>query len=112
MRLEVHSEAREEFLQAVSFYEAQVPGLGFTLYRRNRALPERIARNVADWASLRQASAEIHGWRQISLFNCVRGSRRGIVYIGVRSWLAGARLLAHAVRPLTIGWSDRGRRLR
>jgi len=28
MRLEVHSEAREEFLQAVSFYEAQVPGLG------------------------------------------------------------------------------------
>ena len=27
MRLEVHSEAREEFLQAVSFYEAQVPGL-------------------------------------------------------------------------------------
>ena len=29
MRLEVHSEAREEFLQAVSFYEDQVPGLGF-----------------------------------------------------------------------------------
>jgi toxin ParE1/3/4 len=29
MRLEVHSEAREEFLQAVSFYETQVPGLGF-----------------------------------------------------------------------------------
>ena len=28
MRLEVHSEAREEFLQAVSFYDAQVPGLG------------------------------------------------------------------------------------
>ena len=28
MRLEVHSEAREEFLQAVSFYNAQVPGLG------------------------------------------------------------------------------------
>jgi hypothetical protein len=28
MRMEVHSEAREEFLQAVSFYEAQVPGLG------------------------------------------------------------------------------------
>ena len=28
MRLEVHSEAREEFLQAVSFYEAQVRGLG------------------------------------------------------------------------------------
>ena len=28
MRLEVHSEARAEFLQAVSFYEAQVPGLG------------------------------------------------------------------------------------
>jgi plasmid stabilization system protein ParE len=28
MRLEVHSEAREEFLQAVAFYEAQVPGLG------------------------------------------------------------------------------------
>ncbi len=28
MRLEVHFEAREEFLQAVSFYEAQVPGLG------------------------------------------------------------------------------------
>jgi hypothetical protein len=27
MRLEVHSEAREEFLQAVSFYEAQVLGL-------------------------------------------------------------------------------------
>ncbi len=26
--MEVHSEAREEFLQAVSFYEAQVPGLG------------------------------------------------------------------------------------
>jgi hypothetical protein len=29
MRLEVHSEARAEFLQAVSFYDAQVPGLGF-----------------------------------------------------------------------------------
>jgi toxin ParE1/3/4 len=28
MRLEVHSEAREEFLQAVSFYYEQVPGLG------------------------------------------------------------------------------------
>jgi len=28
MRLEVHSEAREEFLQAVSYYDAQVPGLG------------------------------------------------------------------------------------
>ena len=28
MRLEVHSEAREEFLQAVSFYEAPVPRLG------------------------------------------------------------------------------------
>jgi len=28
MRLEVHSEAREEFLQAVSFYDEQVPGLG------------------------------------------------------------------------------------
>jgi toxin ParE1/3/4 len=28
MRLEVHSEAREEFLQAVSFYDARVPGLG------------------------------------------------------------------------------------
>ncbi len=28
MRLDVHSEAREELLQAVSFYEAQVPGLG------------------------------------------------------------------------------------
>jgi hypothetical protein len=28
MRLEVHSEAREEFLQAVLFYDAQVPGLG------------------------------------------------------------------------------------
>jgi hypothetical protein len=28
MRLEVHSDAREEFLQAVSFYDAQVPGLG------------------------------------------------------------------------------------
>jgi hypothetical protein len=28
MRLEVHCEARDEFLQAVSFYDAQVPGLG------------------------------------------------------------------------------------
>jgi len=28
MRLEVHSEARAEFLHAVGFYEAQVPGLG------------------------------------------------------------------------------------
>ena len=28
MRLEVHSEAREESLQTVSFYDAQVPGLG------------------------------------------------------------------------------------
>ena len=28
MRLELHSEARDEFLQAVSFYDAQVPGLG------------------------------------------------------------------------------------
>jgi hypothetical protein len=28
MRLEVHSEAREELFQAVSFYDAQVPGLG------------------------------------------------------------------------------------
>jgi toxin ParE1/3/4 len=28
MRLEVHSEAREELLQAASFYNAQVPGLG------------------------------------------------------------------------------------
>jgi len=28
MRLEVHSEARAEFLHAVSFYNARVPGLG------------------------------------------------------------------------------------
>lgn len=28
MRLEIHFEAREEFLQAAQFYEAQVPGLG------------------------------------------------------------------------------------
>jgi len=28
MQLEVHSEAREEFLQAVSFYNAEVSGLG------------------------------------------------------------------------------------
>jgi hypothetical protein len=28
MRLEVHSEARDELLQAVSFYDAQVPGFG------------------------------------------------------------------------------------
>jgi hypothetical protein len=28
MRLEVHSEARAEFLEAVSFYDARVPGLG------------------------------------------------------------------------------------
>jgi plasmid stabilization system protein ParE len=28
MRLEVHSEARAEFLQAVSFYDDQAPGLG------------------------------------------------------------------------------------
>jgi hypothetical protein len=27
MRLEVHSEAREQFLQTVSVYDAQVPGL-------------------------------------------------------------------------------------
>jgi hypothetical protein len=31
MRLEVHCEAREEFLQAVSFYDAQVPSLGLGL---------------------------------------------------------------------------------
>jgi hypothetical protein len=29
MRLEILSDAREEFLQAASFYDAQVPGLGF-----------------------------------------------------------------------------------
>jgi hypothetical protein len=28
MRLEIHFEAREEFLQAAQFYETQVPGLG------------------------------------------------------------------------------------
>lgn len=28
MQLTVHSEARAEFLEAVSFYDAQVPGLG------------------------------------------------------------------------------------
>jgi len=28
MRLEIHFEAREEFLQPAQFYEAQVPGLG------------------------------------------------------------------------------------
>jgi hypothetical protein len=28
MRLEVHFEARAEFLEAVSFYDARVPGLG------------------------------------------------------------------------------------
>ena len=28
MRLEVPSEARAEFLEAVSFYDARVPGLG------------------------------------------------------------------------------------
>jgi hypothetical protein len=42
MRREVHSEAREEFLQAVSFYEAQVQGLGLRfiaeMERRQKAL--------------------------------------------------------------------------
>jgi hypothetical protein len=28
MKLEFHPEAEEEFLEAVSYYEAQVPGLG------------------------------------------------------------------------------------
>ena len=28
MRLEVHSEARQEFLEAVTFYDGHVPGLG------------------------------------------------------------------------------------
>jgi hypothetical protein len=70
-------------------------------------MPERAARNFADWASLRRTSAEIHGWRQIFPCNCVRSSWGGFVYIGVRSWLAAPRLLAHAVRPLTIGSSDR-----
>ena len=42
MRPEVHSEAREEFLQAVSFYDAQVPGLGLRFTHRDRSLPESI----------------------------------------------------------------------
>jgi hypothetical protein len=33
MRLEIHFEAREEFLQAAQFYEAQVPGLGQAFYQ-------------------------------------------------------------------------------
>jgi hypothetical protein len=44
MRLEVHSEARAEFLDAVSFYDAQVPGLGprfiAEITRCQKALPE------------------------------------------------------------------------
>jgi len=45
MRLEVHSEARAEFLDAVSFYDAQVPGLGLgfiaEIARCQKALLER-----------------------------------------------------------------------
>jgi hypothetical protein len=43
MRLEIHFEAREEFLQAAQFYEAQVLGLGQRFINENRAVPESIA---------------------------------------------------------------------
>ena len=107
MRLEIHFEAREEFLQAAQFYEAQVPDLGQRFINEIER-PESIARVPADWPTLRQTPAEIHGWRQVSLFNRVRSSCGGPICIGVRSWLASPGLLAYAVRPLTIGSSDHG----
>jgi hypothetical protein len=54
MRLEVHSEAGAEFLHAVSFYTAQVPGLGL----RFIAEIERRQKVTLE---------EIHGWRQVPL---------------------------------------------
>jgi hypothetical protein len=115
MRLEVHSEAREEFLQAVSFYDAQVPGLGLRFITEIDRCQKALLEAPLIGSSLRQAVAEIHGWRHVSLLNRVHGSRGCFICIGVRSWLTATRLLASTVRqadPLTIGWSDRGSRFR
>jgi plasmid stabilization system protein ParE len=44
MKLEFHPEAEEEFLEAVSYYEAQVPGLGERFDAEVRAAGARLLR--------------------------------------------------------------------
>ena len=73
MRLEVHSEAREEFLQTVSFYGEQVPGLGLRFITEIERCQKALLETPLMGQPLRQAVAEIHGWRQVSLLNRVRG---------------------------------------
>jgi hypothetical protein len=107
MRLEIHFEAREEFLQAAQFYEAQVPGLGQRfineIERCQKALLETPLIGQPYGRRLRKFPA---------LFNRVCRSCGGPICISVRSWFASPGLLACADRPLTIGSSDRGPRLR
>ena len=112
MRLEVHSEAREEFLQAVSFYDAQVPGLGLRFIteidRCQKALLETPLIGHPYGRRLRKFTVG----DKFPYLNCVCGSCGCFICIGVRSWLAAPRLLAGTFHPLTIGSSDRGSRLR
>jgi len=109
MRLEVHSEARQEFLQAVSFYNAQVPGLGL----RFIAEIERCQKALLETPLI----GHPYG-RRLRKFTVGDKFPYSIVYavlgevLFVRSRLAAPGLLADTVRPLTIGSSDRGSRLR
>jgi hypothetical protein len=112
MRLEVHSEAREEFLHAVSFYDAQVPGLGLRFIteidRCQIALLETPLIGYPYGRRLRKFTVG----DKFPYSIVYAGSRGCFICIGVRSWLAATRLLADAVHPLTIGSSDSGARLR
>jgi len=111
MRLEVHSEAREEFLQAVSFYEAQVTGFGFALCRRNRALPERTTARRTALALVVGVVPTLYivvgGFLEIGVPPQVDGW-----IVGVAQFLAVSLAVAALVAPfrglsLTIGSSDR-----
>jgi hypothetical protein len=74
MRLEVHSEARAEFLHAVSFYNAQVPGLGLRFIAEIERCQKVLLETPLVGHPYGRRLRKFHGRRQVPLLNCVRGS--------------------------------------
>ena len=107
MRLEVHSEAREEFLQAVSFYQlrcrAWVPRFITEIDRCQKALLEIPLIGHPYGRRLRKFT--VGDKFPFSIVYAVLGR----FYLYWRTLMvATPRLLAVRVHPLTIGSSDRG----
>lgn len=74
MRLEVHSEARDELLQSVSFYDAQVPGLGLRFITEIDRCQKALLETPLIGHPYGRRLRKVPGWRQVSILNRVCGS--------------------------------------